>query len=252
VAIFSLALGIGGMTVAFSYIDPIVLRTLPVPHANELVMIRATRGDIHTFMPWLPARIFGSSWLGLPVEEFEQMRQRNHVLTGIFAYNGANRSVRLQPQDLELQMEAASGGFFSTLEISPEYGRFFTEEDERSPAWVAVISDRLWRRAFAQDPDILGKLLTLKRFRGDSDFRPTIIGVAPESFQGIDAGTITDVWILERPKVATGGPMDLGWWGDTAIVGRLRPGIRLRQAKQELDGIHRQAIADWAAQYGSD
>src|SRR5262249_9107342 len=156
----------------------IVLRTLPVNRPEDLVAISGSKGDLRTFMPWLPPTLANFLTNGLPINEFERLRERNHVFAEMFVYNGSRRSVRLEPQGLELRMEEVSGGYFPTLAISPELGRLFTEEDDRSRLWLVVISDRLWQRAFSRDPEVIGKTLRLKQLHrdGESDFLPTVVG----------------------------------------------------------------------------
>ncbi|HEX4684050.1 MAG TPA: ABC transporter permease, partial [Gemmatimonadaceae bacterium] len=115
-----------------------------------------------------------------------------------------------------------SDGYMVTLGVRPARGRFFATDENimGSPAYVAVISDRLWRRAFAADPQVIGGTAEINRQR------TTIIGIAPAGFDGPDLSA-TEVWL---PFAAHPGPKDGAWYSSffsgtyVQMVGRIAPG----------------------------
>ena len=123
--------------------------------------------------------------------------------------------------------EEVSGNFFSLLGVNPRLGRLLTEADDQTPGAhpVAVISFNFWQRRFGADPGIVGQTIRL------NDYPFTIIGVAPQGFQGLEVGVAPDVRIplmmdgQVRPKPGTPifelrGNMWLG------VIARLKSGVR--------------------------
>ena len=140
------------------------------------------------------------------------------------------------------QGDASSDNFFSVLEVTPQYGRFFSAGEDRAGASVAVISDRYWRNRFGADPSIIGGAITVNQVPF------TVIGITPPEFSGIAVGSSPDIWVplhaLDRLKPDSKRwtePFSSAWM---LIAGRLRPAISRQQAQAELDVIHRQFLAE--------
>jgi predicted permease len=138
-----------------------------------------------------------------------------------------------------------SGTFFSGLGIKLARGHGFTAEDEANHAPIAVISYNYWTRRFAQDPNVLGKTLYV------NGVAVTIIGVAAEGFEGVEAGGSTDFWIPLQSRVelnAWGNPPENGktyiadptWWC-LGLIGRLAPGVTKAQAVAQLQSTFQTA-----------
>ncbi len=110
-----------------------------------------------------------------------------------------------------------SGNFFSGLGVKLARGRGFTEQDETSHAPIAVISYNYWTRRFSRNPDVLGKTFYV------NGVPLTIVGIAAEGFEGVEAGNSTDFWIPLQSRA------ELNAWGNppedgkTSIV-KIRPG----------------------------
>jgi predicted permease len=228
VAILSLALGIGANTAIFSLINALMVRMLPVKEPRELALFFHTNtlGTTHT-----------SPGFNYPV--YEMFRDRNQSFTGIFAAVRVGRA-RLTVEGTAGEVESAqqnrvSGNFFSVLGVNAILGRTLTEDDDRigNPQPVAVISYDFWQRRFGLDPAVIGRRITL-------DDRPlTIVGVAPPGFFGFQLGSRPDIWwpITVRGEELKG----IGFWG-ILVMGRLRPGVNLTQARAEMHLIYRQQI----------
>ena len=158
-AVLALACGIGGLTTVFTLIDAVVLRPLPVAAPHELVSLR----DPSFSYPM-----------------FEQIRDRGHMLRGVFAW---------QPR----MLHAAWGAFHDTLGLQPSAGRLLNQADVGNTAAeaqaVAVLSYAAWQRRFNGDPAAIGRTL---RVEGQLF---TIVGVTPPGFFGVAVGMSPDVTI---------------------------------------------------------
>jgi putative ABC transport system permease protein len=207
--IMTLALGIGANSAVFSAIDAVLLRPLPFPDGDALLVL--TQAQLKSPEPNVaPVRL----------EEWNRM---NTTLLGITGYYPQDSSELSGEMPEKLKRELVAPRFLQVLGISPALGRDFTPQEEHFGGPNAVlISDRLWRRRFQGSPDVLGKTL---RF-GDSY---PIIGVMPPSFQFPDRDV--DVWSPSPPD----GPYSLSrestWF---TAIGRLKPGLTLAQARANL------------------
>src|SRR5262245_8391267 len=230
IAVFSLALGIGANTAIFSLIDAVMLRMLPVKEPQELVLfqISSSRGQNYSF--------------NYPL--YERFRDRNQSLEGVIAATGVGRA-RLAVNEPGAEVESAqlnrvSGNFFSVLGVGAVIGRPLTETDDKigSAQPVAVISYDFWKRRFGLDPGIVGKKITL------NDRPLTIVGVAPPGFFGYEIGSKPDIW---NPITETGDPIlrQAPAWR-FRVLGRLRNGANVWQARVEMDLIFRKQLDEAA------
>ena len=183
VAVLTIALAIGATTAIFSVVDGIMLRPLPYDEPEELVMVWMdyTRRDVV-----LPDK--RREWLSWP--NFVDFRDQVDAVQHASAFQGWNPTLT----GIDGGAQRLNGGFVSrgmfsdVLGVEPALGREFLPEEDRPDAEpVVVISDGLWRRAFAADPDILDRTIRLN----DVPFR--IIGVMPPDFRP-PAFLGTDVW----------------------------------------------------------
>jgi predicted permease len=226
VAVAVLTLAIGASTTIFSVVDAVVLRTLPFADSHRIVAI--TERPIHD-----PSAQGFDANLVTP-QEFLDWRAQQKVFTGLAAVGYASISVKpdegREPETLETQ--AVTADFFDVLGSAPLLGRRFTAENEvNGRALVAVISYRLWQRRFGGTPDVIGRRLPGQR----ADFE--IVGVMPPSFAyPVGALRPTDVWI---PNVFR--PEDRVRANEYSyrlqVIGRLRDGVSIEQAKAQVDQI---------------
>jgi len=213
--ILTLALGIGANTAIFSLVDAVILRTLPVSDPKGLVLLEAvsSRGSDGDF--------------SLPV--FEQIRDHNRTFQSAAAFDGTRLSASIGGQPEVLWGQCVSGNFFELLGVRPSKGRTLAPADDApSSPPAAVISHRYWARRFGLDPATLGKPIALKGI----EF--TVVGITPEGFQGIDPSWAPDLWI---PMVYWPA-LRLKDHDSVGILGRLRPGVEPRQARDDIDAIY--------------
>src|SRR5438445_502364 len=169
-AIVSIALAIGANSAIFSMADGMLLRPLPVPNPSQIASIRAR----------IPSGGFGN----LSYADFADIRDKSRTFDSLVAYNilpaGFARDAATQPQ-LKVGF-LVSGNFFSTLSVQPQLGRSFLSAEDQVPGRdaVLVLSHDLWTSEFAADPSVIGRTIRLNGL----DF--VVIGVAPESFTGIE------------------------------------------------------------------
>ena len=227
VAVFSLALGIGANTAIFSLLDALLLKPLPVTQPEQLVVVGVQA-------PSQPGRSF--SLFSYPV--FRELREKDMAFSGMFARSGLQMSLSGGGQTERVQGEVVSGNFFSVLGVNAALGRVLTETDDQTPGAhpVAVISFNFWQRRFGADPQIVGQTISL------NSYPFTIIGVTPQSFQGVEVGAAPDVRIpmmmdgQVRPRPGTPIFEQRGsWW--LSVMARLKPGVSIEQAQAATDTV---------------
>ena len=225
IAALTLALGIGASTAVFSVVDTILLKPLPYPNANRIVMpwrvgpIGTSFSGMHN-LPWSPMEFNVLSQTATVFQSLGGFKKESFNLTGSSG-----------PQLLE--GVRASAGFFPALGVSPLLGRTFTAgEDQPGHERVAVLSNRLWRSRFGGDAKVLDTTIHL------NGYPYTVIGVMPASFtfpntDGIppllDLPKETELWVpLALPANARGA-------NEFGVIGYLKPEVGLAQVQQDLD-----------------
>src|SRR4029078_7646693 len=132
--------------------------------------------------------------------------------------------------------EVVSGNYFSVLGVKPVLGRGFLPEEDRTPGErpVMIISHKLWRVRFGGDPAIVGRSVDL------NGHAFTIVGVAPEKYPGLTRGFVVDSWIpammMEQALPGSDNLVSRGSRG-FQVMGRLKPGVTLNQAKANFGVI---------------
>jgi predicted permease len=228
-AILTLALGVGANTAVFNVMNAVLLRSLPVPDPDRVVYLRTSNSPRGT------GTIDSNETFSYAV--FDVLRHESRGLAALIAYvplSGSKVSVRFGPHPEEAEGDMVSGNFFSGLGVKLIEGRGFTGDDERSHAPVAVLSYNFWNRRFARNPDVLGQTLFV------NGVGMTIVGIAVQGFEGVEAAGSTDFWIplQNRQELnAWGNPLEDGntyianptWWC-LRLMGRLAPGVTRAQA----------------------
>lgn len=222
VAVVSLAIGIGANSVIFSLVNSILLRPRAVANPDQLV-------EIYTGYPHQP-------YHGASYPSYQELRDRNEVLSGLACY--AIRQFKLDDGNQVEQIwgEAVAGNYFDVLGVPPFKGRTFLAEEDQVPGRnpVAVIAHSFWQRRFQSDPEIVGKTISLNN-------QPlTVIGVAPPQYTGMIRGLASEIWVpmMMTPRLdAEVGERLLTSRGNKwlTLVGRLRPGVTLTQARARFD-----------------
>ncbi|HKQ90485.1 MAG TPA: ABC transporter permease [Blastocatellia bacterium] len=228
VAALTLALGIGANTAIFTLMDAVLLKRLPVKQPEQLVEPMMVSGKAYNSFSW---------------QAFQHWRQRNQSLSGLIASSNSRFYCVVEGAAPErVAGQYVTGDFFSVLGVSPAIGRMITPGDDRfeAPNAVAVISDGYWSRRFGRDPAALGKRIVVE------DVPLTIVGVAPAEFSGLQVGSRVDLWaplatepLMHRPSFTSSAGYK---W--LQLVGRMKPGISLDQARADLDLLFRPAVVE--------
>ena len=220
-AIFTLALGIAGTTVIFTLIQGVLLRPLPVRDQDRLIVA------------WKELRSSGYAHYPFGDAAIEAAGDASRLLESVAGVtsNGASRWVVVENGRSDYVMGAlVTGGFFEVMGIEPLLGRAFTRADDKEGAEdVLVIGHGLWRRRYGGSRDVIGRRVTLNE-------RPfTIVGVMPPDI-GYPAGV--DLWRTTR-SVPTTGPFGDAARVEVDLIARLRPGVTIPQATNELAALTR-------------
>ncbi len=228
VAVLVIGLGIGSVTTIFSLVDAVLIRSLPYPHTEQLVYL------------WTPNPLFGTTVpreLAPSFPDFYEWQRTNHSFSSLAMVN--QRMVNLAHANNVKRIAGAfvTGNFFETLGAKSKIGRTITQkDDEPGHDNVAVISDSLWHEQFGGRPDAMGKVLVLDRKQY------AVVGVMPDSFGYPFDGDIplvrpgfrqTEVWIPLGLNAAQKTDR-VNFDNVDAAIGRLRPGVSVKQAQTEL------------------
>ena len=243
-AALSLALGIGANTAIFSFMDSILLRSLPVTDPQSLVRLawRTRQDEVHGMNrhddSYLDAKSgFVGGFFAYPA--FELFRRNDTVFSSVFGYQGAgDLNLSIAGQAEVAKTEYVTGDYFRGLGIAPALGRLIAPDDDIAGAPpVAVISFALSEKRFGSPSSAAGQQVLL------NNLPFTVIGVAPPEFFGVDPAVAPDAYVPMRAQ-GLWEPNDRTWatgrrfidpdfdWVD--IMARLRPGVTPAQAQAAL------------------
>jgi predicted permease len=257
VAVLSLGLGIGANTALFSVVNAVLLKTLPVPEPERLVLFEwqaglafRTNGMSGTsFVPGPP----GTKGLSLfRYDIFEKLRQARaqapeSPLSDFFAFAPIREVAAVAGDHTEIvNGQAVSGGYYAGMRVQTVLGRGITDDDDKfGAAPVVVLSHQYWQERFGANPAVIGQQLKLNKMPF------TIIGVTPPEFTGtlqVDYRPAVTVPIAcepllqaERSRMATAARPGV-WWLD--LMGRLKPGATYEQARESLNGTFQAAALE--------
>ncbi|HKS30594.1 MAG TPA: ABC transporter permease [Pyrinomonadaceae bacterium] len=218
VAILTLALGIGANTAIFSVVNAVLLRPLPFPQPEQLVML------------WEVKTERGSGFKGtVSFQNFIDWREQNDSFTDMAAYQSAGYSLQGKDVPERVTGSTVTANFFDLVGIRPTLGRGFQAgEDASGSKRVVILSDALWRRNFGADPEIIDREITL------SGRQYTVVGVMPRGFQFPSRST--QLWTPLELTEDQLSNRDNHW---LMTLARLKPGVTLEQAQAGMTTIAR-------------
>ena len=228
ISVLSLAIGIGANCAVFSWADALLLRPLSVPRPGEVLTVGST------------ATVEGFTNLVSSYRDYVDIRDRNKSFEGLVGFTGA--TVGFAPDaDTPPKMRIGllvSGNFFSVMRVEPQFGRTFRPDEDQVPGRdaVVILGHDFWQQQFGGDRSILGRKVRL------SGIEFTVVGVAPESFTGMDQFVRYEfyapmmMWprFMSNPKAK---PLEARDFRDLRIKGRLKSGVTMTQAQTELSVI---------------
>ncbi len=227
VAVLTLALGIGANTAIFSIVNALLLK--PPAHVTEPERVVSLYTSDFSGPP------FGSS----SYPDYETFEQQRDLVSGVAAYSLTPANLVLGEQTERLALERVSVNYFDVLGVPASRGRTLGAADGNGQA-VVVISQALWRTQLGADAAVIGRTLRLNA----GTF--TVVGVAPEGFQGSMRGVRVDAWVpLEATAVLGGNEGFLAERGSRGLMllARLRAGVSLEQARAGFAVVANQQLA---------
>ncbi|MBP1597255.1 MAG: hypothetical protein H6Q05_2632 [Acidobacteria bacterium] len=262
-AVLSLALGIGANTAIYSFMESILLRSLPVADPESLVVLNwHSRPPQNADKEWVHVvhGIQGILWPGdkdamvsgmFPYAAFETLREENPVFSTLFGYfDGLKSNLAIRGQATSASTEYVTGEYFRGLAVSPAAGRLIGSEDDRpGAAPVAVISFATSQNRFEGPANAIGQPILV------DNIPFTVIGVAPPEFFGVDPAAAPDIYLPLHTNLLVDGAGAARMYGDgnfywIEMMGRLRPGVSMARAQAVLAPRFHQWVAATATTDG--
>ena len=213
VAVLSLALGIGAISTIFSFVNGIMLRPLPYPGSERLVLLDET------------ALKRGITSMGVSYPNFLDWREQTQAFEDIACYQQRGFAIAGGAEPEQIKGQMITHGLFEILGVAPIQGRTFTaDEDQPDHDDVVILSYGLWQRRFGSDPRAIGQTVML------NNRSRTVIGVMPKGFQFPE---VAELWVpmALTPKLWTRNDHGL------EAIARLKPGVTIEQAQAEMSQI---------------
>ena len=226
VTILTLALGIGANTAIFSVVNGVLLKPLPYPRPDRLLLITST----------FPTLGFDKFWISVP--EWSEFRERNRSFEKVGGYREGSVNLGTPERPRRVNSALVTPELLDVLGVAPARGRLFNEADSAPGAEdVGIISDVTWRNDFQRDETVLGRVIQI-------DGTPTrVVGIMPPGFDIHD----------ERVEVVLPLTVDPATFPNRRgshfmyLVGRLKEGVTPGQAQVDLDGM----ITQWRGLSGN-
>lgn len=220
----TLAVGIGGTTAIFALVNGLLLRPVPgVVDPHQLAAVQASEGG----------GAFGVSSFADYVDLAERTRSLSSVAAFKYRTVDADAGAATEPIGGLL----VTSSYFDVVGVRPLLGRFFGAEVDVGPSAHAevVLTAGLWRRWFAEDPDVVGTTIVL------NGRRYTIIGVTPTGFAGTQRVDVPDLFVpmTMQPDLmpSSGYLLDRRGWGGIQQVGRIADGFNLEAVNAEIESL---------------
>src|SRR5438128_10640193 len=217
IAVLTLALGIGANTAIFSIINSVLLRPLPYPHADRIMVLNESSGPGQDFSVALP--------------DYFDWQKETKTFEHLACTHKESRNLSGIPGREAERVSTASvtRNFFNIIGLSPQIGRVFSEDEDKVGAPpVAIISDRIWQRVFNRSPKAIGQSIVLQ----DHNF--TVIGVMPPQ---MTSPQDTDVWVSLMRRSDNPAWIDRSHHPMMFVWGQLKPGVTVDQARSEMKTI---------------
>lgn len=231
-AIIILAFGIGATTAIFTLVDGILLRPLPFPDQERLVAI-----DTIQFSPGTPTNQPDAGWaVETSYPNFFDWQRQNHTMQSIASYQETARLfAKANGEGAQvIGCGRVSANLFTTLGVTPELGRTFTAEEEQPGNRVVILSHELWVSLFGASRDVIGQTVRV------SDEPSVVVGVMPAGFR-YPVSQPAYFWATYSANSEGRFPLTSRRDSDDLhIVGRVKPGVTIEQARADLNTIQRQ------------
>lgn len=236
-AVLTLAFGIGATTAIFSIVEGVLLRPLPFPNPDRLVVL----SDILA-----GANFGGNGEEGVTIPEIPVYQRDAQGFSGLGGYTQTSYELSGAGAPDQVNASRLTASVFPVLGVAPMIGRTFTQQEDQGSQQVAVISYEMWNSRFHGDTNILGRKILLDR-------RPyEIIGVMPQGFEfPLVPGQLnrSQLWVPLSPSQEETKLGAANW--SSQMVGRLKPGVTPAQAEQSVERIAQQITSNFPAYMSS-
>src|SRR5580692_7987061 len=231
VAVLTLALGIGANTAIFSIVNAVLLRSLPYPDPNQLVLMF----NVPLQQP--------DALSSISYRDFTLCREQNRVFSEMAGNAFHDLTLTGADEPSIVNAAAVTPEIFPLLNAKPLAGRTLLPADgKQGAAPVAVLNENLWRSRFSSNPALIGQSITLDK----RSF--TVVGILPASFRYPDGAPRQDVWISVAQDPLFGPLISQPGVRLVVGIGRLRPGVSVTQAQAEMDTLGARFAKDFPAQ----
>jgi len=231
-ALITLALGIASSTAIFSVIDGVLLRPLPYPDSENIMVLHPT------------TRTTGEPGGANAPGNYLDYAAQNGVFSHMAASRGEQANLADGDRPERVRGTMVTSGFFPLFGVSPILGRTLLPSDEKpGHNLVVVLSSELWARRYASDREIIGREILL------NDEPHTVVGVMPPNFMPDNYG---ELWIPSAFGVPTNSirpnvdPRPIRGSNYLDVFGRLKPGVKIEKARAEVDAISRRLENEFA------
>src|SRR5437762_2115920 len=234
VAIITIALAIGANTAVFSLVNALLIRPLPFKAPQDLIL--------------LFEKFSGQGLDQIPVSapEYLDWEKQAKSYERIAAFNFADFNLTGGDMPERVQGAVVTPSLFAVLGVAPIKGRVFNENEfGEGNDNVVMISERLWRRRFNSDPQLVGSQVSVN---GNSY---TVVGIMPAKLEfplplfGVQGGTFAERADMWKPIAFTKGDLESRGSRGLGVVGRLKPGVTIAQAQAEANTV----VANWYKQF---
>jgi predicted permease len=236
-AVLMLAFGIGATTAIFSIVEGVLLRPLPFPDSDRVVVLadRIQGADVG-----------GNGEAGVTPPDIRAYTRDTHSFTSLGGYQFAGFELSGNGEPAQVNASRMSGGVFPALGVAPLLGRVFTQQEDDQTQLVTVLSYSTWQSRLHGDSNILGKKILLDR-------KPyLVIGVMPRNFEfPLTSGHLNriELWVPMsfRPDELTQGASNWSY----QMVGRLKPGVTAALAQSDAERVAQDIMRNYPAYMAS-
>ncbi len=233
-AVLMLAFGIGATTAIFSIVEAVLLRPLPFPDSDRLMVLSDRLEGVN---------VGGDNEVGVTVPDIKAYARETHGFAALGGYQGTGFELSGNGEPAQINAARLTAGVFSALAVQPALGRVFTADEEEHNQQLTVLSYGAWVSRFHRDPQILGAKILLDR-------KPYIVvGVMPRSFEfPLYAGQLNrvELWVPMSFRPDELAPVAAANWS-YEMVGRLKPGVSPKQAETDAQTVAQEIMRNYPA-----
>ncbi|HEX3436152.1 MAG TPA: ABC transporter permease [Pseudacidobacterium sp.] len=233
-AVLMLAFGIGATTAIFSIVEGVLLRPLPFPESNRLVVLADHLQG---------ADVGGNGEAGVTVPDIRAYTRDTDSFASLGGYQNAGYELSGNGDPAQVNAARMTGGVLPALGVAPLLGRVFTRQEDEQSQSVVVLSYATWQNRFHGDPKILGTKILLDR-------KPyLVIGVMPRNFEfPLTSGHLNrvELWVPMSFRPDELAPVASANWS-YQMVGRLKPGVTAAQAQNDAERVAQEIMRNYPA-----